>query len=265
MNKMEEEKKEERRKMSKRLIVEYGVSEEDDTWAEYGLIQKHLSFKGENTGYKGIEKSSNLIAIVRKGYTLVPNELVKEKVIPYIEDLGYSVIREENWTKRGTGFLAYVARDEKIDMKGEPMRFGMTIMNSEDGTIPFTIEGFSFREICKNGAMLGIRKEGKFSRKHLGSIETILKFVQDQVPSVVKAQDDVINKYRAMMTREVTPEQFGLLDQMLPKKIKPEELRVGGNQWLVYNEMTERIWHNTKGTGARRVALMNVVNTVMMR
>jgi hypothetical protein len=64
--------------MKETMTVEYDV--EKTVRRGYGYEEKLLRFKGTNIRSKAIVKDGQHIAIVGRGYRLIPNEFVEEKV-----------------------------------------------------------------------------------------------------------------------------------------------------------------------------------------
>jgi len=75
-----------------KLHVEFEVESEDLRWQEYDVIEKYLKYNGRRTKFKAIVKSGNLVNLVSRRYTVIPNELLVEEIVPLIERFGYEVI-----------------------------------------------------------------------------------------------------------------------------------------------------------------------------
>ena len=81
--------------MAEKIVVEFDVEKTVDR--EYGYQEKLLKYRGGDTKYKGIVKDGKLIAILGRGYRLIPHEVVDAEIKKL---QGFSVDeRIENWRK----------------------------------------------------------------------------------------------------------------------------------------------------------------------
>jgi len=103
--------------MMEKIVVEFEV--EKTVEREYGYQEKMLKYRGSDTRYKGIVKDGKLIAVLGRGYKLIPNEAVDAE-IKKMRNFSVSE-KTEKWRKYWW-----------LEKEGENV--GVLVVNSVDGS-----------------------------------------------------------------------------------------------------------------------------------
>lgn len=106
--------------MAEKLGVEFEV---EKTERSYGYEEKYLKYAGEKIGYKAVVKDGEVLAIVKRGYKLIPNELVLQK----LERMSDFVIDSVNTDKT----RLYV----QLKNQNSDSDIGVLVVNSVDGSL----------------------------------------------------------------------------------------------------------------------------------
>ena len=250
--------------MSEKLQIEFEVEKTDDKWQEYDISEKYLTYQGEQTKFKGIVKSGKLVNLVSKRYTVIPNELLVEDVVPLIEQFGYEQLDSPAKGIANSRYMQYFIKPKLEDVNGEGIKLGMLLKNSIDGSLSLGLEGFSYRTLCSNGVIMGKESVYSFTKKHIGSVKDILLQLEQGVALVNKSSLRIIEKYQHMMKVEFNKEKYVKLKEQLPKKdLVDIARRIGsGTDWDAFNQVTQSLWHNRRGNMINQYGKMQVVNKV---
>ena len=186
-------------------VVKSGVFLEfegfDDRFIDYGLRSAPLTYKGRKIPYKAILKrigdKDEVVAILGRNYTIVPNAMVLEAARQIARRYNVAVddqylreavekmleikpkdlreFRKKYWpmvveklkssqlTVDWDGFYGsriYISMiiPEPIKWGDETLFPGVQIRNSEDGTMGFGVDAMTFRVLCANGVIVPGRK-----------------------------------------------------------------------------------------------------------
>jgi len=247
-----------------KLHVDFEVESEDLRWQEYGIIEKHLSYNGRRTKFKGIVKSGNLVNLVSRRYTVIPNELLVEEIVPLIEHFGYEPIDSPAKSIPDVRYMQYFIRPELEKVDNEGIKLGVLLRNSIDGSLSLGLEGFSYRTLCSNGVILGKESVYSFSKKHMGNVKDILSHLEEGMVLVNKTSLQILEKYKHMMRVKFEQEKYVKLKEQLPKRDLVDVSRMinTGTDWDAFNEVTQNIWWNRRGNMMNQYGKMQVVNRV---
>ena len=62
------------------FVVEFGIDDIDETFADYGLVMKNLLYNNYETPYKAVIKDGALVNLRSKRSVIIPNELIEEQI-----------------------------------------------------------------------------------------------------------------------------------------------------------------------------------------
>ena len=274
--------------------MEISFGKIDDTWQCYSLFQAPIKFNTQNMGYKAIIRKDKVVAIVRKGYELLPNEeavkLADEAaqmagLVPFNEFTGEWIIRMKEhaiYDKRETRVHALYAANQHYEVNGEKMHLGVGVHNSIDGTMGFGCGIFTFRHACANMVFAGMRGyEQAFDqrktieyiyKKHTVSLSPFKASLKNVILSVMEKATDTIRSYNLMAQEQVTQELIERIKRSrLSNKVLPEYLTakeptinpLGLTQWDLYNDITQLIWHNAKSGMKTKEFQFKTLHTIM--
>jgi len=249
----------------------------DRRYEKYGLIQAPLLYRGQRVPMKAIIKGSRVVSIVGRGYKLLPNRLVSE-IVSEIADLfhleksrypkigGYYEVSEKENTR---SFWTLTFPDE-YRVGDEKIHLGLQIRNSEDGSLSFGVDLFTFRTICRNGAIVKTKDLAiKSYFRHTKRLEVKALKLKNMILQILDRGQWILERYQRMMEIKMTLEVYEKLKK-IPRKYFPEYLRTKEprvellstvTEWDLYNDLTANIWHN------RRLSMMTrrMLNTVLNR
>lgn len=247
-----------------KLQIEFEVEKSDDRWQEYNISEKYLNYHDEQTRFKGIVKDGKLVNLVSKRYTVIPNELLTEEVVPLIERFGYEQLDSPAKGMVSARYMQYFVKPKLEEVGNEDVKLGMLLRNSIDGSLSLGLEGFSYRTLCSNGVIMGKESVYSFTKKHMGSVKDILLHLEEGVALVNKTSLRILEKYNHMMKMEFNKEKYGALKEQLPKKdLVDIARRIGtGTDWDAFNSVTQNLWWNERGNMINQYSKMQVVNKV---
>jgi hypothetical protein len=240
-------------------LIRFG--DPDTTWRQYGLLQYPIIFSDEDSPYKAIVRKGELVKILGRGYELFPNEEALKLAnqasdlvglhpftvsAPGLRTDGHVIFNEDETRMRA---IYTLGRVEKVD--GDEVNVGVNVFNSIDGSSSFGCGLFTFREICSNGVILGYEKIFQVKRIHTKGLSRVLEEMKTRMIYTMERGLDVLEGYRRMAQEKVTEKLVDrilnsrLSLKVLPNYIKEEEATLPDlNQWQLYNDITELIWHN---------------------
>ena len=140
------------------------------------------------------------------------------------------------------------------------MKPGFSVVNSIDGSLSFGVTGFTYRSMCENGVILGMRRLAWTLHRHTSSVQDLLKDFKELLTDVMEGVSKLIRAYGTLSRRKLTYEIADrIAKSKISKKVLPDYIEVekgtvkeydeGVSLWKVYNDITEAVWHNAK-TGA---------------
>jgi len=241
----------------------------DETFASYGLWQAPLAYQGKSTPFKAILKEiggkREVIAILGRGYRLVPNGMVDEAVqqVAKVLRIDYAGVGSPRDIRQGEvvrtedpdSFRAYwtMVFPQKYSVDGG-VYLGVQVRNSEDGSMGFGIDLFTFREICSNGAILRTGDlEIRTYWKHTKGLQLDVGKIKNVIVSIVDKGQRVLETYRKLQELKLNEEIAERLSKRISKKYLPEYLQAVKDEikilkpaslWEVYNDITELVWHS---------------------
>lgn len=233
----------------------------DKTWEDYNLVEAKILYNEEPTGYKAIFRSDNLISMVKNGYRLFPNELAIEIGDSISNSLGFEKL-EEHYNLKNTRVYSTYTSNEAISIEDkDKVHLGFAVNNSIDGSMSFGVSGFTFREVCSNGVIMGQKTLAELRQRHTLALKTEIKYVKDIIGKIIAETQAVVNDFRKLTQLKLN-EVFAkkICKSTLPKKYIPEYISVEKrelqgfqpvNLWDCYNDISSEIWHAKSEIGRR--------------
>jgi hypothetical protein len=238
-----------------------------NAYPEYNLKTVELFFRGLDgelrpSGRKWILKGSRAVADVTTRYKLIPNEEVLKMSDKLAEAFGFKT-HKVCYSKDGNFMMAKYISDKTInpDNKSE-INLGYSVRNSIDGRSGLGVDGFSFRGICSNGAIMGLNflPNVRTYRKHTQVAD--LQGLERIMGTVIGRLGEIAELYKGWVNAPLTAEQFIQLIKRIPEKYLPDFFDVEGTKkalaegqpitpprlttWEVYNAVTDVLSHNVK-------------------
>jgi hypothetical protein len=243
----------------------------DDRFASYGLYEAPLKFKGQRIPFKAvikeIKEQPKVISIVSRGYKLLPNAMVDEAVRQLSDMFGLDIMKRSGhrWVHGGRtvydydkdSFRAYwtMTFPERYKIVSKDwVQLGVQVRNSEDGSMGFGVDLFTFRLICSNGA---IAKTGDLEIqtywKHTKHLELDINALKTTIIQIIDKGKAILDNYKAMTALKLNEEIAERLAERLPKKYLPEYIKAVEHKieilkpatlWDVYDSVTRAVWHS---------------------
>ena len=236
----------------------------DSTWQEYNLMQYPLVFDNKASSYKAIIRDDKLVKILGKDYQLFPNEEAIKLASEAAKLASFSPFNiPENpaqnviYNKDGTRMHAWFApkNNEEYVIGNDKVNIGVDVSNSIDGSSSFGCGIFTFRELCSNGVILGKQKLFSLTKVHTKGLQPVIDQLKTIMIQIMEQTTGLLTSYRQLAQQQATKELIEKLKKSrLSKKVLPEYLTAEEptvkvqnlNQWELYNDITELIWHNVK-------------------
>jgi hypothetical protein len=180
--------------MSEKIVVEFEV--EETVNRDFGYQEKMLKYCGDDTRYKAIVKDGKLVAILGRGYKLIPNEKVDELV--------QKLDGEKECRKEGWRWYWIIRKNEA----------GAIIANSVDGTEALKVYAW----LPRVGALLVTSRVQNVYRRHTPKAD--LSDFAETVNAIVEMAEQYkkwLQKLDAVSAKE-NIEVLEMLAAEMPKK-----------------------------------------------
>lgn len=243
----------------------------DDTWKDYNIAEAGILYNEEPTGYKAIFRDDNLISMVKNGYRLFPNELAVEIGDNISDSMGFEKL-DEHYNLRNTRIYAtYVANESIAIDNRDKVHLGFAIRNSIDGSMSFGVSGFTFREVCSNGVVMGQRTLAELRQRHTLALKTEVGYIKGVLGRIITETQAVINDFRKLTQLKLNEDIAKRITKRTPKKYIPKYISVEKgelqdfqpvNLWDCYNDISAEIWHADSDIG-RRVNQIQELHKIM--
>lgn len=231
-------------------------------WLKYGLTEGYISLNGEDTGYKAVLRDDEMVAVVRKGYSLFPNEEALALADQAAKLVGLDRFTVKMPGARSQGNIIWGKKRHRMKaiylppgfhrVDGDEVNVGVSVHNSIDGSQSFGCGVFTFRGVCSNGVIFGKKDIRSIRHHHTRGLQVALERLQHTMILMMEQSLDIVESYRRMAAQKVTQELLKKIatDRFIPKKILPdyaleEQATIPKlTEWEVYNDVTQAIWHN---------------------
>jgi hypothetical protein len=221
------------------------------TWKEkYGITEPPLLAHGadgqlyDDGRFKGIFKHGKYNKIVGRNYTVLPNEEVRELLNEYINSTnsGLKIAKEYTSHHDDAMYWQVMSSEVKEVTKGDEA-LGADL--------------FTFRLICKNGAIAKGQDLGSIAIRHLGDKDKMLLAFGNGIEHILDRTVDLIKYYKAATKMKVTKLIAEQWAKRIPQRALPQAIEVDTksgkvvltgtpNLWESFNDITANAWKNLK-------------------
>lgn len=245
-------------------IIDLSLGPRSTQWEQYGIHEAPILLEGtdqkerESKQYKAILRKDRLTAIVSTKYTLYPNEEAIKDINEAIAGTSFHP-HQEKFSRNGNAiYKTYLSDDWKREVEvGDIVQLGFMLRNSIDGSTGFGIELFSYRLVCKNGAVAPGAALGRISRMHVGDFSRAMLGLKEQIFRLMQVGEDLIQTYRKWTQIRINQKLAEVLAKSaIPNKYLPDYIDVTKEGsisllqtptlWTVFNDVTQAVWHNNK-------------------
>lgn len=212
-------------------------------WQEYDLRTYNVSFNGVDTGLQAIDYKGQHVAFRSKHFKVYPHEEIFVTLDPVMSAIkgeplsetveiknsfkmvygqGKSITAEADFFKTGGRTVirgakirsAFIFKDEKFDVtgNGDVVNFGAEIDNNIGGGSALRISPYSWRQVCKNGAMHlqsaveiseGIIQQWMLKKDNLASIQGVGQQLE-AIMDASKSFDDLAQRLKKERMSHIT-------------------------------------------------------------
>lgn len=153
---------------------------------------------------------------------IIGSELKNENIV---------LLKKEEAHRGHTQYWKYMS-EEKFKIAGDDnIQVGFCVRNGYDTGVALGIDVFTFRLLCKNGAIARGKNLASVSLRHVGDTEKLTKLFSDSIKDVMVNAKEIIKYYRKATQIQVGKE---LANQMYQKLAKLGETYLPSN-WNVLN------------------------------
>ncbi|MEM2966826.1 MAG: DUF932 domain-containing protein [Candidatus Nitrosocaldus sp.] len=232
-------------------------------------LKRRVVIRNINGLYNGLE----VVAIVGNNFALIPNEIVAEMTDKTIDAYGLKQLHKHT-DKKGYALRIDLVSDITGEVrKGDIVQFGVSVRNSIDGTSSLGADFFSYRLICKNGAVAR-DTELTYSIRHIGDPKELLSVFHKSLGRVLERADAYLTLYKKMSEVEMTKEHARkLLSLGLPPIYYEKagivsnddkiEISEGTTLWEAFNGITYVTTHISRASPLQKSSITSRVHRVM--
>lgn len=126
-----------------------------------------------NTKYRYIMRTDNneVLSIVTKDYTLVPNEKLMSAIMPTIKEHNGELLEATMFGDGARTMYRFRFNENKVIVNGnDELIPEIIIKNSYDGSTAITVMAGAFRMVCTNGMIVG-KIVDYFKNRHLTDVD----------------------------------------------------------------------------------------------
>lgn len=182
-------------------------------------------------------------AFLSPRFRRLDDDQLAETVLPLFDDLDVDVEESSFGLTNTSMFMKVVSRRlEREVRKGDPVKSGLVISNSEVGAGKMRVMPLIYRLVCSNG-LVASKAIGRMERKHLGP-EKKIAALAGELPRPVGGDDDLWTDVIDLTKKAADADIFnGLVGQMADASKRTFEAapatvvdRVGAQQRLAQSE-----------------------------
>lgn len=280
--------------MSKLLHDQISFSPNISQWEQFGIRENPIAINRVATDFKAITRNNKFVAFVSEHYKVLPNEKaveIADKAAslagfkPFTQFSGDWYNRMDSHTildRKENAVHSLYCKNQSYDVNGEKMYLGVGVHNSIDGKNAFGAGVFTFRHACSNMVLAGTRGwKMEFDQrktiecvyiKHMGpDFETLLSNLSDTILSVFDKANYLLAWYKEMYYQEATKQLMEKVKNKFPLKLQPVYIKDPAQtyltdkprtQWELYNDLTQKIWHNPKTDITSKVSQFGVLHKI---
>lgn len=217
-------------------------------------------------------KKERVVAVVNAGYNLLPNKLVLEPVLSFLDKQGVKhVMGNLTYASdvRMRLCLAFPEMQIKDDTK-EGIISALYLHNSYNGLEAFKIVGGALRRVCANGmVVMDVVQRVRITHQADQVTPIAEKAMSKFMLALESSRSKIEQRIKRMMSQQVSAEQIKSVDRHFENSVVAQVLRESGligredtaakaseaakkitdrrlrkiTEWQVYNQLTEHISH----------------------
>lgn len=232
------------------------------TWQEkYGITEVPLLVKSADGQYyddkkfKGIFKNNKYTKIVGRNYTVLPNEEVREMLNEYIAktNSGLEIVKEYTSHHGDAMFWQVHSKDFKEVKKGDEVQIGCVVRNSVGTYVALGADLFTYRLICKNGAIAKGQDLGSIAVRHIGHKDNMLLAFGKGIETIIQRTAKLVKYYKKSTEMTVDQRIAEEWAKRIPQRALPQQIEVETksgkvvltgkpNLWDSFNDITANAW-----------------------
>jgi hypothetical protein len=259
-------------------------------YPQFGLtsVQVLLKNKGApkiDTGRRFVFKNGDYRADVSQRYKLLANEeainiadrIANEigfKQLKYFESKGGNIVHSTYIDKNAVSGIPHTLVEP---MPGDGINLGFSIRNSIDGSTSYGAQLFSFRSVCSNGAIIGIKNLAMAPlKRHTGKMEEFVKELTGNLKKFLEANlEPLAQFYKSLPSIEVNLAVAKAITAAIPVRYLPDFIEVerktkkitltsrSVDAFTAYNSITEALWHSQKADMKSQTTYMTNLHAML--
>lgn len=232
------------------------------TWKEkYGITEPPLLAHGadgqiyDDKRFKGIFKDGKYNKIVGRNYTVVPNEEVREMLTDYISktNSGLQIAKEYTSHHNDAMYWQVMSSEYREILPSDEVQIGCIVRNSVGTYVALGADLFTYRLICKNGAIAKGQDLGTIAIRHIGNKDNMMLAFGKGIETIIDRTAGLVRYYRAatkMKVNKLIAEEWA---KRIPQRALPQQIEVEAktgkvtltgtpNLWESFNDITANSW-----------------------
>lgn len=236
------------------------------TWQKkYGITEVPLHVRAadgqvyDDKKFKGIFKHNKYSKIVGRNYTVLPNEEVREMLQDYIQktNSGLKIVKEYTSHHGDAMFWQVHSQDFKEVKPGDNIQIGCIVRNSVGTYVALGADLFTYRLICKNGAIAKGQDLGSIAVRHIGNKDNMLLAFGKGIETIIDRTARLVKYYKKATEMTVDQRIAEAWAARIPQRALPPQIEVDTksgkvvltgkpNLWDAFNDITQNSWHDYK-------------------
>jgi Domain of unknown function (DUF932) len=243
----------------------FDFNRQDNTWTEkYGITTMPLlvrSVNGElydDKRFKGVFKDNKFKRIVGRQLVVLPNEEVKSQLVEYIEksNSGLEMFAEHTSHFGDAAYWIIRSAQDATVVGKDKVNIGCCVRNSIGTYVALGADMFTYRYICKNGAIAKGQDLGTIAIRHIGNRDNMMVEFQRGIERMIDRTAELVDIYRKSVKIEMNKKIAEALAKRIPQRALPKTVQVqkdgtilltgSQNLWQAFNDVTQKTWHHEK-------------------
>jgi len=245
-----------------------------------------------------ILRGGRIVASVKSLYSVIPLEEVEGVVNKVVET--FNLTPKEKYDTGARLYAFYMSPIEEDFQDGSKISVGIYALNSLDGSTSLRFDIFTYRNLCKNIAMLALSKYyegvpldqikrmvkryrgddadfgiiGAFKARHTKKGKNMWEIFKDRIESLLPLGRKILEIYKTWEEKEFTKERIeALIENKLPKSVFKDVVEfnddgevdtiLADNLLDAYNKIVENIWHRQTSIKTKEVAFKRLHNVLL--
>jgi hypothetical protein len=232
------------------------------TWQkQYGITEVPLHVRAadgqvyDDKKFKGVFKNDLYKCIVGRKYVVYPNEECDTVLHQWVDrpNSGLKIVKQY-FSHHGDASYWQILSDKYAEVQeGDKVQIGCLVRNSVGTYVALGADLFTYRLICKNGAIAKGQDLGSIAVRHVGDREVMVREFSKGLEQILERTKSLVTYYKQavkMKVNQLIAEEWA---KRIPQRALPESVEVdtktgkvkltgSPNLWSAFNEITAQSW-----------------------